>query len=310
MDFATKSSDASTSEQDPPIKEEMETAVASFKARQKQSDDLFVAWLQSRIEDIENATDAGDKKQTQTDLAGYWGQTTWSAFKSHCCSGRVRNLLTNAQTRSTSTLQDPLPQPQRDEFIKQLQNAINRFYDEDDPVFKPIQLPGDYIALLSITKGIKDADVRRSGICGIDDISQSPLHEVVPEPEKLPCHIDYKRGWDIDVGFILGRGQPPHHNWLVYGYCARKEVTQFGEKRSGGDIHPHERVWKWRLFYKEKQAFDRFVFPMVFESIADWLSWYREWYHRFMEEHPKKWAQIMEDMELFAGHSDGSQDSA
>lgn len=230
--------------------------------------------------------------------------------RSRICDGRLRNLLADEKARSTSILQDPLPEPKRDEFVKQLGNAINRFYDEDDPDFKPVSLPDDYLALLSITNGIKDADSRRSGICGIDEISGLPLHNVVPEPKKVPCHIDYKRGWDIDVGFILGRGRPEHNYWLVYSYCARKEVTQYSGNKSGVDIQPHERAWKWRLFYKEKKSFDGFVFPMVFELVADWLSWYQEWYYRFMVEHPKKWAQVMEDMDLFAGHSDGSQDSS
>lgn len=160
-------------------------------------------------------------------------------------------------------------------------------------------MPEEYCVLLSIANGIRDIDIRRHGICGIDDITRLPLNKVVPEPEKLPCHRDYYRGWDIDVGIILGRGQE-HDNYLVYAYCARKEVTQYGKKRTGGEIEPHERVWRWRLFYREHCRDRNFVFPMIFESIVDWLSWYQEWYNRFIVEHPARWARLMESIEWAA----------
>jgi hypothetical protein len=278
------------------IEGQLKSAVGHFRIKQKQSDDSLVAWMRSCIEEIEQATDSPEKRQKQKTLASYWGDTSWSTFISRHCAGHLRNLLPDERSRIASITENPLRKSQRKEFLEQLHDAINRFYDKDDPDFKPVSLPEDYCALLSIANGVKDADIRRSGICGIDDISHLPLHEIVPEPEKLPCHIDYKRGWDIDIGIILGRGQPDHANWLVYCYCARKEVTQYGDKRSGGDIDSHERVWKWRLIYKEKTQADSFVVPIVFESIVDWLSWYQEWYHRFMVEHPRRWARLTQDI--------------
>lgn len=107
------------------------------------------------------------------------------------------------QSEFAPTVREPLPESQRKEFLEQLRNTVNRFYDEDDPDFKPVSLPEDYCALISIANGVLDADVRRSGICGIDDISHLPLDKVVPKPEKLPCHYDFKRGWDIDIGIVV-----------------------------------------------------------------------------------------------------------
>lgn len=185
--------------------------------------------------------------------------------------------------------------------MNDLHKSINRFYDEGDPAFKPVSLPEDYCVFLSIANAIRDKDFRGAGITGVDEISDLPLHKTVPEPERLPCHRDYKRGWDIDVGIILGQGNLAHYNWLVYSYCARKELTQYGDKRSSGKIQPHERIWKWRLFYKEHSRARSFVFPMVFESIADWLAWYQNWYQRFVIEHPERWARLMRDGELHAG---------
>jgi len=262
------------------VEEQLENAVEQFRAKQKQSDDTLVAWMQSNIKDIERATNAKDKKNKQKDLASYWGCGYYSDFLDRHCTGDLRNLLPDEQSRSASTVKESLPEPQRKEFLEHLQTAINRFYDEEDPEFKPIHLPEEYCVLLSIANGIRDIDIRRHGICGIDDISRSPLNKVVPEPEKLPCHRGYYQGWDIDVGFILGRGQPEHDNYLVYAYCARKEVTQYGKKRTGGEIEPHERVWRWRLFYREHCRDRNFVFPMIFELIVDWRSWYQEWYNR------------------------------
>lgn len=39
---------------------------------------------------------------------------------------------------------------------------------------------------------------------------------------------------------------------------------------------------------------------MVFESMVDWLSWYQEWYHRFIVEHPARWARLMEQVKWAA----------
>ena len=39
---------------------------------------------------------------------------------------------------------------------------------------------------------------------------------------------------------------------------------------------------------------------MIFESIVDWLSWYQEWYNRFIVEHPARWARLMESIEWAA----------
>ena len=90
-----------------------------------------------------------------------------------------------------------------------MNTTINRFHDEEDPDFKPMHLPEDYCFLLSIAV-IRDVNLRRHGICGVDDVSRLPLDKVVSGPERLPCHYEFQRGWDIDIGIILGRGQPAH----------------------------------------------------------------------------------------------------
>lgn len=104
----------------------------------------------------------------------------------------------------------------------------------------------------------------------------------------------------IDAGIILGRGQTEHYNYLVYAHCARKEVTQYGKGARGEGVEPHERVWKWRLFYNEYEKDPNFVYNMVFESIVDWLAWYREWYHRFIADCLARWAQLMREVEWHA----------
>jgi hypothetical protein len=63
---------------------------------------------------------------------------------------------------------------------------------------------------LSIAVVIRDVNLRRHVICGEDDINRLPLDKFVSGPERLPCHYDFQRGWDIDIGIILGRGQPAH----------------------------------------------------------------------------------------------------
>lgn len=200
-------------------------------------------------------------------------------------------------------------------FLEELTTAVSVELDQSVPNYRPRKLPKDYAALLSITDGLRDNDLRDEGVCGVDGIAQADISKMTTDDvEKLPgaaMSWSRLRGWQLDLGFVLGRGDPAHCNWLVYYFCSRGDVVERYDGQAnivkiprrvyGPDdvVHEHEKKWKWRLFYQEKVRFQHsFSRPMVFDGIVEWLEFYQDWYHRETVEYPAWHKRMVERVRL------------
>lgn len=150
----------------------------------------------------------------------------------------------------------------------------------------------EYEALLSITDGIRDNDLRCQGVCGLDGIRGKVLqfdqlsHKLVRKDLPHVPVLQSKQGWKFLTGFMLSPLPFEQPIYVGYVYCARDEkysqpIISGQRERLAASIEPHERVWKWRLYYKEDEKPRlQFLWPMVFEDLLDWLRFYQEWWDR------------------------------
>lgn len=181
----------------------------------------------------------------------------------------------------------PAPAQVRDAYLSQLKTAVNsstKFPDLHVPV---LEIPTDYRALLSISDGIKDIDLRSDGVIHINQICDQAIHDISGLAERLPgARFQMSRDWDFAAGFTLGAKPARQDECLTYFYCARTGRTNpLLIKRLPRPIYPSEQLqWKWRLFYCEKERFGLMFQAgeaMVFDGIASWLVWYGDWYYRY-----------------------------
>lgn len=267
------------------LEERLMDALKNFGEKQQ---DSIHQWLKARIRKITESAeiDPSESQQSLERLAASFGCPSWSVLADLYHLAGPRDLLFMAKDigQLDKGTRPPVSQEDLNDFLARLTVGINQVYDLNDPTYEEMPLPEDYKILLSITDGICDNDLRASGVCGVNGVRGADVSKMAPdETEKLPCGNDmWRKGWDLNTGFLVGRGSEPVHNWLVYYYCARVEVTMDGRQRIFKDeIKDHERGWKWRLFYKEKdRARHSFGWPMVFESIAEWLEFYQCWWDR------------------------------
>lgn len=200
-----------------------------------------------------------------------------------------------------TTTKAPVDVAIRDTYLVQLERAVNKAYAPKDENSVPVTLPTDYKIFLSITEGIQNPNLDEPGVSGVNGVKDTKIEAIAPaDVERLPmAHSLCLDGWDIRTGFLLGQGDPPQHNWLVYYYCARGETTARGPKANCGEIQAHEREWKWRIFYKEPERFGlSFLDPMAFDGLLAWLAWYQEWWHRESVTYPAWTAQSVRAVEL------------
>lgn len=222
----------------------------------------------------------------------------------------------NDENSSRATTKTPADVAIRDAYFAQLERIVNEGYAPKDDNFTPVTLPDDYKILLSTTDGIRNPNLAEPGVSGVNGVKETSIEDIAPgNVERLPmAHSLCLDGWDLRTGFLLGRGDPPQHNWLVYYYCARGETTARGPKADHGEIQTHEREWKWRVFYKEPERFGlSFLDPMTFDGLLEWLAWYQEWWYRESVTYPAWTARCTREVELLYPHDtdqvgdDGSQ---
>ncbi|KAF2217617.1 hypothetical protein CERZMDRAFT_89572 [Cercospora zeae-maydis SCOH1-5] len=270
-------------------------AVRGFEQTQRSS---HHKWLHLQVKEHQGSVD----EQSHRDrLAQSLDYESWTALANE------HNIATFADLPSVDfdsirgTTRPPAPAEQRTSFLEHLQSSINRVYDQDSPRYRPVLLPEDYGILLSVTDGVRDIDLRKSGVSGIDGVKDSNVNNMsADEVEKLPYgNRLWRSGWEVSTGFILGQGSPPQFNWLVYYYCSRKEVTSRGPRSQKPDeITDEEKKWKWRLFYKEPERFQHSFFnPMVFPGIVEWLQFYQDWFTRLTQTYPAWKAKMARDVE-------------
>jgi hypothetical protein len=282
------------------LEDRISKAVKDFESKQK---DSISQWLHARIKKIEHTPDEAEAVQSKDRLAKSFKFDSWSALSSEHQLSSPRDLLSldpDIGQRDPGT-RPPVPDDERRDFLKQLTAGINQVYDPDGPNFYEVPLPEDYGILLSITDGIRDNDLRDSGICGVDGVRQADISRMAPdETEKLPWGNDlWRRGWELSTGFCLGFGRQGRSQWLTYYYCSRVEKTSRGEKLFRDPILESEKEWKWRLFYKEPERFRHsFLSPKMFDGIAEWLRFYQCWWDREVREYPKWHEQCVADVKL------------
>jgi len=279
----------------------MVQAIEVFEAKQQRSN---ISWLQDQVRTCEQSNTTNKVlEERRNKLAKGLKYESWTSLASQHNLTSTRDLLSIDIGQSDKGTRPPVSPKQQYAFLKELHRAINEDYDQDAPGFEPINLPKDYVQLVSITDGLHDTDLRGSGVCGVDGIQCADPVKMTGnyDIEKLPwASVYWKYGWDISTGFCLGSGNPSNQNWLAYYYCSRGEARRVDP----GEIKNHEREWRWRVFYKEPERFQHSFFrPMIFNDLVEWLEFYQKWWERESKDYPEWAARNSRMVELMYGRS-------
>ncbi|KAG9558503.1 hypothetical protein KCU71_g9576, partial [Aureobasidium melanogenum] len=107
----------------------------------------------------------------------------------------------------------PAPADHISVFLERLHEAINEDYDHDAPYFQAVDLPEDYVLQLKQTDGLRDTDLRSSGVCGVNGIQNANIVKVTdqsrynmsrdrPNTDNLPGGSAPEiYGWNINADF-------------------------------------------------------------------------------------------------------------
>jgi hypothetical protein len=281
------------------LEDRLSKAIKDFESKQQ---DAVQQWLRARLRKIEetSASDPTESKESLERLAGSFGFSSWSALASEHKLSAPQELLTlwpEVASRYTST-RPPVSDEERSDFLKRLTDGVNQVYDPNAADFHLVPLPKDYEVLLSITDGIRDNDLRGSGVAGADGVRDADIPKMAPDDtDKLPWVCDlWSLGWEISTGFLLGLGKKRNEQWLSYYYCARMDTTSKGPRMFRKDeIKDNEREWQWRLFYAEPKPTGHAPnWPVICSGIVEWLRYYQLWWDRETKEYPEMAAKVEE----------------
>jgi len=277
----------------------MVQAIQVFETKQQRSN---ISWLQDQVRTCERpntTTKVLDERRNR--LAKGLKYESWTSLASQHNLSSTRDLLSIDIGQSDKGTRPPISTKQQYAFLKELHRAINEDYDQNVPGFQPVDLPEDYVHLLSITEGLRDTDLRGCGVCGVDGIQGADPVKMTGnyDIEKLPCAGSH-HGWEISTGFRLCSYDPSYRYWMTYYYCQREESP----KIKAEDIKDHERKLKWRVFYQEPERFQHsFLRPMIFNDLVEWLEFYQKWWERESKDYPEWMARMKRNVELMYGRS-------
>lgn len=154
-------------------RERMEQAILRFERIQQESN---IQWLEKQVRACEAPdVDFTILEKRREELAKVLKHTSWIALADHYNLASVNELLSVDIGQYDKGTCPPAPADQLSTFLEQLHEAINEDYDHDTPDYKAIGLPEDYILLLKQTDGLRDTDLRNSGVCGVNGIQNANI---------------------------------------------------------------------------------------------------------------------------------------
>ncbi|KAK5107619.1 hypothetical protein LTR62_000954 [Meristemomyces frigidus] len=148
--------------------DEMVVAVRTFEQKQQDSN---IRWFaeQTRACEAPDAT-AADVQERMYKLARTLKLSSWEILAQNYKIISSADLLSAVDVGQSDKGTRPLSSEQRQAFLESLKKAINEDFDQAALDFKPNYLPENYGLLLSVTKGLRDTDLRASAVCGVDGI--------------------------------------------------------------------------------------------------------------------------------------------
>lgn len=244
-------------------------------------------------------------EQRREELAKRLHFESWEALASHHNIATVEELTSRDVGQHDKGARPPVPDDQRLAFLNELHTAINSDFDHSAPDYAHMDLPSDYVLLLSHTDGLSDTDLRNSGECGINSISSCNIPEMTGSTpyneqrglyniDNLPwcTALPTNYGWEVLTGFVLGgRTYREDKNWLAYYYCCRidppSRLTLKDYPCRVDTRTPDEKQWKWRVFYNQPERFQHsFLHPLIFNDLIEWMGFHGDWWQRESVDYP------------------------
>ena len=146
----------------------MVQAIQVFEEKQQKSNML---WLEAQVHECQDPN-VEDKvlEERKNKLAKGLKYESWVHLVSQHNLTTTKDLLSMDVGQSDKGTCPSTSSEQQHSFLKELHRAINEGFEDDAVGHQPVELPQDYGLLLSITDGLRDTDLRGSGVCGIDGI--------------------------------------------------------------------------------------------------------------------------------------------
>ncbi|CEJ81533.1 hypothetical protein VHEMI01654 [[Torrubiella] hemipterigena] len=165
-------------------------------------------------------------------------------------AARARGGLGESSARHLNPADDKV----RAAFLTTLYDAVVANVDPTNPGSEiPTSPPRDYEQLLSVTNGLRDTDLRSSGVAALNPVpeTENEIHGMVANRRTQAYSVlDLgESGWEMSTSYVMGKQgvNPQVFHWLGY-YYTRRDPTRH-------DLRPGEEEWKWRVFYKKKERF-------------------------------------------------------
>jgi hypothetical protein len=154
----------------------------------------------------------------------------------------------------------PAAAKRREEFLHDLQRLIGQS-------FQGLELPQEYIELLTLTDAISDPDFMYSRRAGMDGVCGG-----LPSTLQLahPLSRWEDRGWTVLGGWQCGADDMSETQLL---FCHKAE----------SDV-PEERDLRWRVHHSDRKDLD----GKFYASISHWLDWRAGWFERL----PAGWKTV------------------